>query len=58
MLVCPLLRGILQTGSSVPEDPVFWMLRESGDLLSSCSRLLTVCFLCGPALSKALDEAL
>lgn len=54
MLVCPLLLGILHTGLSVPEDPVYWVLRESGDLLSSCSRLLAVCFLCGPTLSKAL----
>lgn len=48
MLQSPLLLSILHTGTSVSEDPMFWVLRDFGELLSSCSGLLTVCFLCGP----------
>lgn len=28
MLQCPLLLNILHTGTSVPEDPVFWVKRD------------------------------
>lgn len=48
LLQSPLLLNILHTDTSVPEDPVFWVLRDFGDMLSSCLGLLTFCFLCGP----------